>query len=145
MKGLAPDRHLPLLHHFEQRALHLGGRAVDLIRQQEVGKDRAERGVEFAGLLIVDARADQIGGDKVGRELDALELAANRFRQGLDRHGLGQTRHAFDEDVPARQQRDDQSLQQMILPDDDLLHFVQHAFHRPPVFGIHILIHRHSP
>jgi hypothetical protein len=136
MKG-----HLPLLHHFEQRALHLGRRPVDFIRQQEVGKDRAERGVEFARLLVVDAGADQSGGNQVGCELDALKLAANRFGQGLDRHGLGQTRHAFDQDVPARQQGDDQSFQQKVLSDDDLLDFVQDAFHRLPILGIQILIH----
>ena len=108
LEGLAPDGHLVLLHHFEQRALHLGRGAVDLVGQQQVGEDRAERGVELAGLLVVDARADQIGGHQVGRELDALELAADRLGQRLDRHGLGQAGHAFDQDVPARQQRHDQ-------------------------------------
>ena len=81
-EGLAPDGHLVLLHHFEQGALHLGRGAVDLIGQQQVGEDRAERGVELAGLLVVDARADQVGGDQVGGELDALELAADRLRPG---------------------------------------------------------------
>ena len=90
----------------------MAGRAVDLVGQQQVGEDRAERGVELARLLVVDARADQVGGHQVGRELDALELAADRLGQGLDRHRLGQARHAFDQDMPARQQRDDQALQQ---------------------------------
>ena len=61
LEGLAADRDLALLHHFEQRALHLGRRAVDLVGQQQVGEDRAERGVELAGLLVVDPRADQVG------------------------------------------------------------------------------------
>jgi hypothetical protein len=105
LEGFAPDGHLPLLHHFEQRALYLGGGAVDFVCQQQIGKDRAERGVEFARLLIVDAGANQIGGDQVGRKLDALELTANGVGQGLDRHRLGQPRHAFDQDVSPRQQR----------------------------------------
>ncbi len=95
--------------------------------------------------MIIDACADQIGRDEVGRELDALELAANRFRQGLDRHRLGQTRHALDENVTPRQQRHDQSLQQVILADDDLFHFVQYALHRPSVFGLDKLFHQGSP
>ena len=33
---LAGDRHLVLLHHLEQRALHLGRRAVDLVGEQQV-------------------------------------------------------------------------------------------------------------
>jgi hypothetical protein len=75
--GLAGDRHLPLLHHLEQRALHLGRRAVDLVGEQQVGEHRAERGGEVAGLLVVDARADQVGRHQVGRELDALERAGS--------------------------------------------------------------------
>ena len=39
--GLAADRDLPLLHGFEQRRLHLGGRAVDLVGKHEIGEDRA--------------------------------------------------------------------------------------------------------
>ena len=130
MKRLAPDRDLALLHHLEQRALDLGRRAVDLVGEQQVGEDRAERRPELARLLVVDARADQVGGDEVGRELDPLELAADRLGQGLDGHRLGQARHALDEDVAARQQRDDQPLEQVVLPDDDLLDLVEQALHR---------------
>ena len=39
--GLVADRDLPFLHGFEQRALHLGGRAVDFVGEDEVGEDRA--------------------------------------------------------------------------------------------------------
>ena len=63
--------------------MHLGRGAVDLVGQQQVGEDGAERGVEFAALLVVDAGADQIGRDQVGGELDALELAADRFGQAF--------------------------------------------------------------
>ncbi len=38
---LVADRHLPLLHRFEERALHLRRRAVDLVREHDVGEDRA--------------------------------------------------------------------------------------------------------
>jgi len=33
---LAADRHLLFLHRFEQRRLHLGGRAIDLVRQHQL-------------------------------------------------------------------------------------------------------------
>ena len=39
--GLVADGDLPLLHRFEQRALHLGRRAVDFVGQDDVGEDRA--------------------------------------------------------------------------------------------------------
>ena len=76
--GLAADGDLPLLHDLQQRALHLRGRAVDLVGEQQVGEDRAERDLELALALVVDAGADDVGGHEVGGELDALELAADR-------------------------------------------------------------------
>ena len=141
LKRLAPDRHLALLHDLEQRALDLGRRAVDLVGEQQVGEDRPERGLELARLLVVDPRADQVGRDEVGRELDALELAADRLGQRLDRHRLGQPRDALDEDVAARQQRDDQALQQVVLADDDLLDLVQEPLHRGGAFVAGWLVH----
>ena len=134
-----------LLHNFKQGTLHFGRGAIDLVGQQQIGEDRAERGVEFAGLLVVDARADQVGRHQVGGELDALEVAADRFRQRLDGHRLGQARHALDQDMPARQQGHHQPFQQVVLPDDHLFYFVQHAFHRQSVLGIIILIHLPAP
>ena len=48
----------------------------------------------------------------------------------LDGHRLGQPGHALDEDVAAREERDDQPLEQVVLTDDDLLDLVQQALHR---------------
>ena len=79
LERLAADRHLALLHDLEQRALDLGRRAVDLVGEQQVGEDRPERRPELARLLVVDPRADQVGRDEVRRELDPLELAADRL------------------------------------------------------------------
>ena len=50
--------------------------------------------------------------------------------QGLDRHRLGQAGDALDEEVAAREQGDDQPLEQVVLADDDLLDLVEHALHR---------------
>ena len=130
LEGLLADRHLPLLHHLEERALDLGRRAVDLVGEQEVREDRPERGPEVARLLVVDAGPDEVGRDEVRRELDPLELAADRLGQGPDGHRLGQARHALDEDVAARQQRHDEALEQVVLADDDLLDLVQQPLHR---------------
>ncbi len=145
LKRLAPDRHLALLHHLEQGALDLGGRAVDLVGEQEVGEDRTERRPELARLLVVDPRADQVGRHEIGRELDPLELAADRLGERLDRHRLGQARDAFDEDVAAGEQGDDQALEQVVLADDDLLHLVQQPLHRGGAVGAGWLIHSHVP
>ncbi len=127
---LAGDRDLALLHHLEQRALHLGRRAVDLVGQQQVGEHRAQRGAELARLLVVDARAHQVGGHQVGRELDALEAAAHGARQGLDGERLGQPGHAFDQQVALGQQRHQHAFQETVLADDDTLGLVEDALHQ---------------
>ena len=59
--GRVADGDLPLLHRLEQRALHLGGRAVDLVGEHEVREDRAELRGELALLLVVDDGADEVG------------------------------------------------------------------------------------
>ena len=45
--GRAADRDLMLLHRLEQRGLHLGGRAVDLVRQDDLGEERPLLDVEL--------------------------------------------------------------------------------------------------
>ena len=125
--GLPADGDLALLHRFEQGALHLGRGPVDLVGQDQVGEDRAERHLELAELLVVDPRADDVGRHEVGRELDALELDAERVGEGLHRQRLGQSGHALDEQMAARHERDDHPLEERVLADDHPLDVVEHV------------------
>jgi hypothetical protein len=88
-----------------------------------------ERGRELAGLLAVDARSHQVGGHEVRRELDPAEGAADRSRQGFHGKRLGEARHAFDQQVPLRQHRHHDALQEMVLADDDFLDLVEDFLH----------------
>ena len=133
---VAADGDLTLLHHLEQRALHLRRGAVDLVGQEEVGEHRSERRRELARALVVDAGADEVGGHEVGRELDALELAPDRVGDRLDRQRLGQAGHPLDEQVALGEERDRQPLEQHVLADDDLLDLEQHLLHRLRVLGV---------
>ena len=81
--GLVADRDLPLLHRLEQRALHLGGGAVDLVGEHEVGEHRAPCGDELAGALLVDQRAGEVGRQQVRRELDAARTARRAPSQSV--------------------------------------------------------------
>ena len=74
---LSRDRHVPLGHDLEQRRLHLGGRAVDLVGEHEVREHRAPLDVELLARRAPDARADDVGGNEVGRELEPGERAAD--------------------------------------------------------------------
>ncbi len=111
------------------------GRPVDLVGEQEVGEDRPERDLELPRALVVDARADDVRGHQVRGELDPLELAADRLRERLDRHRLGEPGDALDEQVPAGQQRDEHALQQAVLAHDRLLDLVERGLERQPGVG----------
>jgi hypothetical protein len=74
----------------------------------------------------VDAGADQVGRQQVRRELDALELAADRRGERLDRQRLRQPRHALDEQMAAGEQPDRHPLEQQVLTDDRALDLEQH-------------------
>ncbi len=70
---IALDGHLPLLHGLEQGALGLGGCAVDLVGEQELGEDRSLGQAEGARLEVEDIGAEDVARHQVGRELDAPE------------------------------------------------------------------------
>jgi hypothetical protein len=107
-----------LLHHLEERGLHLRGRAVDLVREEEVAEDGALLGVERPGVGAEDPRADEVAGHEIRRELDALERAAQRGGCGLDRQRLGEAGYALDQQVAAGEQAHEHPLQHPVLPGD---------------------------
>ena len=76
--SLVADRDLPFLHRFEQGALHLGGGAIDFVRQESDWKKRAELGRELAGARIVDQGANQVRRQQIGRELQTLRSGCRR-------------------------------------------------------------------
>ena len=121
----ALDGHLALLHSLEESRLRLGGRAVDLIGQQQLGEDRPPAQVEGRALHVEDVGAHDVGGHQVGGELDAAELPAEAQRQPLDEHGLGGSRHTLDEGVSSGDDGDDHLLDDRALPGDDA---AQHLF-----------------
>ena len=91
--------------------MHLGGGAVDLVGEDEVGENRAPD-AELAAARVVDLGADDVGRQEVGRELDAAEAEAQTLRQRADGQRLGQAGHAFQQDVAAGEQADEQTIQQ---------------------------------
>ena len=121
------DRHLALGHHLEERRLHLGGRAVDLVGEHEVGEDRAELDVEALGGRAVDPRADEVGRHEVGSELDARERALDGGGERFRRERLGEAGHTFEQAVAPGEQAHHEPLDHAVLPDDDALDLEQRA------------------
>ena len=81
--------------------MDFGGRPVHFIRQHNVGEDGT--GLERKSLLSILAevhlRAGDIGGQQIGRKLDATEVGFQVLRQALHGPRLGQTGQALDQDV----------------------------------------------
>ena len=80
-------------------------------------------------LLVEDHRADDVGRQQVGRELDAGERGVDDLRQRAHRERLGQPGHALEQDVAAGQQADEQALDHGVLADDPAGHFLEDALH----------------
>src|SRR6202012_2671601 len=92
--------------------------------EDQVREDGAELGGELALLLVVDDGADDVGGQKVRRELDSRELRRDRVTKRADGERLREAGHAFEQHVTAREQSDEDSLDHVRLADDDLRDFV---------------------
>ena len=118
--GGFPQGYLAFLHGFQQGGLDLGRGAVDFVRQDKIGEDRAFLGSELPFLRIIDHGAQQVRRQKVRRELDAGELRVQRARHGFYGERLGEAGHAFQQDVPLAEEAEDQPVHQRLLADDHL-------------------------
>ena len=125
-EGLLADGDLPLLHGLQQRALHLGRGAVDLVGQDDAVEHRALLHRELARLAAVDGGAHDVGGQQVRRELDALEAGLDGLGQGAHGQGLGQAGDALEQDVAVGHQAEEHALDHLALADHHPAHLVQH-------------------
>lgn len=122
--GFPANRHLALLHRFEESALDLGGCAIDFIGQNEVGEDGTEMRAKLAILRLKYHCADHVAGEQIGRELDTFELHAEGHAERAHEEGLGQAGHTFEQNVPVGQQGHEQALDYGILSDDSFANFI---------------------
>ncbi len=123
--GGAGDGHRALLHAFEQGGLGLRGGAVHLVGEQDVAEDRAPLELEVLPALRVlhdDVGADDVTRHQVRRELDARERELEALGEGLDQERLAETGHAFQQDVPTREQADHDLPDHLGVADDHLAH-----------------------
>ena len=122
--GLPAGRDAVLLHRLQQRRLRLGRRAVHLVGQHDVREDRpaheAEDAAAGGAILLQHVGAGDVGRHQVGRELDPPERQRQRVGQRLDEQRLGQARHADEQAVPAREQRHQQMVDDLLLAHDAL-------------------------
>ena len=121
---LRVDRDLPLLHALQQGRLRLRRCAVDLVAEHDVGEHRAGAELEVAALLVEHVHAGDVGGQHVGRELDAPERAVDRPSHRLGEHRLADAGHVLDQQVSFGDQRNQRQADLGVLAADDPLDVV---------------------
>jgi hypothetical protein len=91
-------------HRFEKRALRFWRCSIDFVGENELREDRSRLKLEFAFVLLKDRHADDIGGQQVAGELDALVCQAEYPGERLCENRLAQSGKVFDQEVAAGQQ-----------------------------------------
>ena len=100
------DGDLRFVHGFEKRGLRARRGAIDFVGEDDIGEDRAGTKFKIARLGIVDADTENIAGEQVRGELDALKAAMKGFCERLRESGLADTGNVFNEQVAASEQGD---------------------------------------
>ena len=114
------------LHGLEHGGLGFGGGAVDFVGEDDVGEDGAFHELELASsaaAFLDDVGAGDVGGHQVGGELDAVELEMEGFRDGGHEECFGETGNTHEEGVAATEETNGESLDDVLLTDDDLAEF----------------------
>ena len=100
---------LVFLHRLQQGSLGFRRRPVDLVRQHDVGEDRAlhEHHLPPAGLgiLLNEVRAGDVGRHQIRRELDPGKFQIQNLGDGVNQQSLGQSGYADDEAIAAHEKR----------------------------------------
>src|SRR6266851_3880352 len=109
---------LRFVHGFEKSGLRARRGAVDFVSENDVGENRAGTKFKFARLGIVDADAENVAGEQVRGELDALKAAMKGFCESLRESGLADAGYVFDEEVAARKKGDERELNGFFLAVD---------------------------
>ena len=87
------------MHGFEKSTLDFGSGSVDLVCEKKICEDRALMSAKFARFLVENFRAQNIGWEKVNRELDSTEVEVESLRDCVDEESLGEAGHSFQEEV----------------------------------------------
>jgi hypothetical protein len=113
--GRVAEGDLTLLHAFQESGLHLGGGAVDLVRENDVREHRALARRELPRRLVEHHGPHQVRGQQVRRELDAPERSVHHLGERADRQRLGEAGHPLEQHVAPAEDRHEQALYHLAL------------------------------
>jgi hypothetical protein len=101
---------------FQQRRLRFRRSAVDLIGEQEICKHRTLLEFEFLSMGVINGHTQDIARKHVAGALQPVKIAVHRSRQGLRERRFPDTRHVFDQKMPAGQQANPRQTHHFRLP-----------------------------
>lgn len=122
--AFAVARNLMFAHALQQRGLGARRGAVDFVGEQDVREHRAGAELEAALFRAVDVRADDVGGQQVGRELHPPEIRVDQPGQRLRQRGLADAGHVVEQHVAARNECGQQMADHLRLAANDPVEFV---------------------
>jgi hypothetical protein len=95
---------------------------IDFVGQQDVAEHgaRLKDQLSAAFALGEDLRANNVGRQEVWRELDALKLDVKRFGKRVHKGRFAKAGNAFEQDMPAGDDRQEHVLDDLVLADNEL-------------------------
>ena len=87
---------LPFFHNLEQGCLRLGGSAVYLVHQHEVGKHRSLMKAKVIGFHVEDRSTQHITRHQVRRKLNPVKSNIQHPGHNLCHQRLGNSRNSLD-------------------------------------------------
>ena len=97
-------RHTAFLHRFEECRLRFRCASVDLIREQDLRKDRAWMKYKGRFFSVVNGGTEDISRQEITGELHPPELQPKGLRQSLGKHCFAHARHVLKEQVTPGEQ-----------------------------------------
>ncbi len=113
--GVIVNGDLRFVHGFQQRRLRFWRGAIDFVRQDDVGENRAGLKVKALFDLVEYAGSHHVGRQQVRGELDALERAVKRIGNGLREGGFAYAGHIFNQQMAFGQQGDQSEANHFVL------------------------------
>ena len=113
---LPVDGHQPLIHRLQKRGLRFRGRAVDLVRQQDLRKNRPRCEDKGIRLKIKEVCPQNIARHHIRRKLNAPKLQVETRSKRLNQKRLAGAGSALQKDVAAAQETGEHELKSLVMP-----------------------------
>ena len=126
---------LCFVHRFQQGRLCFRRRPVDFVGDDDVRENWTGPEFEFFGHWTENAHSDHVARQQIRRELDPLKRTPERPRQRMRQRRFSHSRHVFNQQMTAREQRRQREFDYLVLA----LHYLRNRADQlgKPAAGVH--------